>query len=228
MISKETLTVESVAGHAASTADTLSERLYHASDILSSPTLAASLTAFVNQGFKSAGTYDPTRWDLINSMRFKRTNEINELLGTEGLFAVLYDGKVPVACAAAVPWAKEYQGCRLPGEEGWEIKTVCVDAKWVKRGLASRSINILRDYLVEQERAKLALDGAQEAGNKKLKFWLEVAECVNGEYWRRRGYKELRGYDRPAGLWSSLTGFRLLVMVKDIDVYTATNSPSSS
>lgn len=190
-------------------------RLYHAEEIRPKSELTTTLTKFVNEGFKAANVYSADKWDLSGD-RLENDNEIPEMLGTEGLFAAIYDGDVIVASAGAIPWICDLNGFSEPGETGWEIKTVTVKVGYMKQGLAGKCIGILQDYLIEKEKGRRKSTGKK--GLPKLKLWIQTAEFVNGEYWRRRGWKDARVYDKPKGFWGSKTGFRLLILVKEVDI----------
>jgi hypothetical protein len=196
----------------------LTERLYHAKEIRANPTLAATLTAFVNKGFM-AQTKIPHAveiWADFSTGRFKSPNEINEMLGPDGLFAVIYDGEAPVAVAGGVPWKQGSQELALEGETGYEIKTVTVDPTVVKKGLATRCMGVVIKKLIEIEEKKRAENGT--VGDGKLKLWIQSTEYVNGDYWRGRGYKDMRNYKMPAGFWSARIPFTMLVQAKEVDI----------
>lgn len=188
-------------------------QLYHAKDIGRGSELAAKLTKFVNDSYRGSNTYDPERWNIDEEKpRFETDYEIHDTLGEHGLFAVAYDGDEPVASAGTAPWKGDFEGIGKE-EGGWEIKTVTVKVPYMKKGLATKCIKVLQDYLLENMGEEVHNKGVEE---RTLKFWLQTAECVNGEYWRRRGWRDIRAYQKPIGFWSSRTGFRLLVMVKEL------------
>jgi hypothetical protein len=193
----------------------LATRLYHAKDIVRGSELAASLTKFVNDSYGNSNTYDPERWNVDEEKcRFETDDEIHDTLGEDGLFVVAYDGDEPVASASTALWKGDFEGIGKE-EGGWEIKTVTVRVRYMKQGLATRCIKVLQDHLIGKMREEVP-NGNKEA--KKLKLWLQTAECVNGEYWRRRGWRDARGYEKPVGYWASKTGFRLLVMMKEVSL----------
>lgn len=118
------------------------------------------------------------------------------------------DGKTGgriVACAGAIPWDGN-------DEDGWALKTVCVDwqDKYAKKGLAVRTVECIARYLAklptEEERLGNVTDskgGVPEEGpaKKTLTLWLTTEECLNGEYWRRRGFAEVRRAS-VSGMWA--------------------------
>lgn len=133
-------------------------------------------------------------------------------------------GKV-VACAAAVPWkggwAKEGAG----KEEGWEIKAIAVDgdAKYLRKGLAVQVMTVLENYLIEKSKAQLKASlsqgstPAQSEQHGNLIFWILAAECINGAYWRKRGYREVRRTTEENGTWGCKTSFDMVVFRKDVE-----------
>ena len=190
----------------------LEDRIHHVKELLADPVLSATLTTFINVGFRDSKSYDPSRWDVTGD-RFSESSEFHEMLGPSGVIAVVYAGSAPVACAGAVAWSGDQAGFRRPRETGWEIKAVTVKVGEAKKGLASRAVKVMQEYLVKREREKM---GPGEMG--KLSLWIQTAECVNGEYWRRRGFRDDRVHEKPVGYWASRTGFRMLVLVKEVDV----------
>lgn len=196
----------------------LTERLYHANEILADPILASTLTTFVNKGFmaQSEIPHAVKIWADSSTGRFKSPNEINEMLGPNGIFAVIYDGETPVAVAGGVPWKQGLQELALERETGYEIKTVTVDPKVVKRGLATRCMEIVIKKLIEVEKKKRDESGI--FGDGKMKLWIQSTEYVNGDYWRGRGYKDVRNYEMPAGFWSARIPFTLLVQAREVDI----------
>lgn len=196
----------------------LTERLYHAKEILADPILAATLTAFVNKGFM-AQTHIPHAvkiWGSFSASRFRSPNEITEMLGPDGLFAVIYNGEAPIAVAGGVPWKQGSQELALEGETGYEIKTVTVDPTVVKKGLATRCMGVVIKKLIEIEKKTRAESGTFSDG--KLKLWIQSTEYVNGDYWRGRGYRDVRNYEMPAGFWSARIPFTMLVQAKEVDI----------
>ncbi|KAF2249660.1 hypothetical protein BU26DRAFT_604003 [Trematosphaeria pertusa] len=144
--------------------------------------------------------------------------------------AVDGDGQVRkgrlVACAAAVPWRGGWSKEGAQTEKGWEIKAVCVDgdARFLKRGLAVKLLGSLEECLVGKEREALrqsALDGASCGsgdGRRKgvLSLWILAAECINGAYWRKRGYEAVRK-SVHSGIWSCKTSFEMVVLRRDVE-----------
>jgi hypothetical protein len=123
-----------------------------------------------------------------------------------------------VAVAAALPWhGGNLEGIRI--EEGWELKAVAVDGdtKYLHRGLATKLCDALTQRLVEQEKIRLAgMTGQQTPIIGSVTLWIQAAECINGEYWRRRGYQEVQRRTFGEGTWDCLTSFEMVILRKDV------------
>jgi len=205
--------------------------LFTPAELKANPTLSKSVTQLVNDAFYRSKEIDPVKWDNT-TLRFPDEEALYVMLGDKGsVIALIFDeagvgkdsdradnkeNRVVVACAAAVPWkggwAKEGAG----KESGWEMKIVCVDGdpKYHHRGLAVQLLNFLESYLVACERAVLQRAGKQGEGG--LTLWILAAECINGVYWRRRGYQEVRKKVEGPGVWSCKTSFEMVVLRKDV------------
>jgi len=196
----------------------LQPHIYTAQDLIENPLISNTLTTFINIGYQSPAVYPPTHWRDIGD-RFKTPTAIHEALGPRGLIAVIFNGdgekSEPVACACASPWKgdlypAEADGTKLeaPQEIGWEIKAVVTKEGWNKMGLAGRCVEMLTKEIARREY------------DVKVRLWIHMVDEVNGEYWRRRGYKEVRRSQVAAGTgnWGSRFGFQLVVMVKDVDI----------
>lgn len=148
------------------------------------------------------------------------------------------EGKA-VACAAVVPWptqwARENGGPSEGDEEGWEIKAVCVDgdAKYLHTGLAGQLLAFLEKFLIEKTRREWIEgkvtgkehDGTDGRRKGVLTQWIIAAECLNGVYWGKRGFKEIRRVTQGEGIWGCKTSFEMLVMKREVefDVEVRTN-----
>jgi GNAT superfamily N-acetyltransferase len=88
------------------------------------------------------------------------------------------------------------------------------DPKYHRRGLAVQLLNVLEDHLVANERVHL--QGAGKQGEGVLTLWILAAECINGVYWRKRGYQEVRKKVEGPGVWSCKTSFEMVVLRKDV------------
>jgi hypothetical protein len=179
----------------------LTPRIHHASAIRADPTLAASLRAFVNEGYRYMSPANKERWDPDLSDRLSSIDSVHQALGDDGLFAVIYDPNM---------------GRPEEGETGWEIKTVSTHVDWMKKGLAGQCVDALIDELARLEKYKLR---GESLGNKRtLNIWIQAVECLNGAFWLKRGGKLVRSHDKPPGHWGSKYGYRLLVLLREIDI----------
>ncbi|KAJ6285643.1 hypothetical protein J3E71DRAFT_189977 [Bipolaris maydis] len=211
-----------------STTTSLSQpTLYTSSTIKSTPTLSTALTTLINSAFYRSASSDP-RWDTTIP-RFDSPDELCKMVGDEqSTVAVIYsssrktksedaeggqeeEGKEIVACAAAVPWKGGWHGEGSTCESGWEIKTVCVHESFVGRGLASRLVGFLGDHLCRMR----ACGSAQG----KVTLWLLVADDLNGAYWRRRGWTEVRRRTEGPGVWGCKGEFDMVVLRREVCVY---------
>ncbi|KAF2261227.1 hypothetical protein CC78DRAFT_535833 [Lojkania enalia] len=207
----------------------LQSRLYYAKDIRADPALATSLWELVNNGYRNPKSYDPKAWDPL-PIRFATIQELYEMLGDDGVFAAIHDGDKLIACASATPWHGDisWQSSMRrgkendlviktpayfdPNEKGWELKAVVVLEGYLKQGLATKCLTTLQNYLLEREMA----NGGD--GDAKLRLWVHTVEFVNGPYWRRRGWKNIRVHRMPKTFWGCTTEFDLVVMAKDVDI----------
>jgi hypothetical protein len=193
-------------------------RIHHASAIRADSTLAASLTAFVNEGYKYMTPANKERWEPDLSDRLSTDGSIHQALGDDGLFAVVYDPDTqrPVTCAATKKWTADLEGYAEEGEIGWEIKMVTTHIDWMKRGLAGQCVDALIDELARQE--KLRCKGGTRTSHEPLNIWIQAVECLNGPFWLKKGGKLVRSYNKPIGHWGSKHGYRLLVLLREINV----------
>ncbi|KAF2630837.1 hypothetical protein BU25DRAFT_408114 [Macroventuria anomochaeta] len=165
----------------------LTPRIHHASDIRADSNLAASLTAFVNKGYRYMSPANKERWEHDLSDRLSSPDSIHQALGDDGLFAVVNDPATqrPVACAATKRWKADLKGFAEARETGWEIKTVTTHIGWMKRGLAGYCVDALIDELARQERLKRGDETT--ASHEPLNIWIQAVECLNGAFWMKRG-----------------------------------------
>lgn len=202
----------------------LTPRIHYASVICADPDLAASLTAFVNEGYRYISPANKERWDPDPSDRLSSVNSIHQALGGDGLLAAIYDPDTQevVACAATKRWEADLEGFAEEGESGWEIKMVTTRVDWMKRGLAGQCVDALIDELAKQEKEKrkdenIALHGP-------LNIWIQAVECLNGAFWMKKGRRLMRSYDKPVGHWGSKYGYRLLVLLQEVDIDERTST----
>ncbi|KAH7093441.1 hypothetical protein FB567DRAFT_515348 [Paraphoma chrysanthemicola] len=128
-----------------------------------------------------------------------------------------------IACAAALPWKGGWNKEGAGTEVGWEIKAVCVagDKKYLKKGLAVQVMQALEDELVRNAKAQWRASAkremsAEDARRGSVALWILAAECLNGAYWRKRGYEELRRSTEGSGTWGCKTSFELVVFRKEV------------
>jgi len=139
----------------------------------------------------------------------------HDMLVEHAVVAVILDcvdgERKVVACAAAVPWRGGWKRECEGTETGWEIKAIAVDGSptYLKKGLAVQVMSELERYLVEK---------TKKEGEKELTLWILAAECINGAYWRKRGYREVRRSTEGDGTWGCKTSFDLVVFGKDVVV----------
>ena len=143
-----------------------------------------------------------------------------------------------IACAAAVPWKGGWAKEGAETESGWEVKAVCVsgEEQYARRGLAVRVMGKLEEELVRRRREEVERsgtsrsngDGSGESGDGsgdgdrgdgkgKLVLWILAAECINGAYWRKRGYREVRRKTEGVGVWSCKTSFDMVVFRREVE-----------
>jgi ribosomal protein S18 acetylase RimI-like enzyme len=206
--------------------------LYTPSNLRSEPNLVTEITDLVNDAFTRSKLSDPVKWGDSPQKRFPSNDVYFEMLGQEGLVAVIFDdnaeepgieklaerqvgakSKKVVAVAAAIPWQGGWKKEGAGVEEGWEIKAVAVDgdAKYLRRGLASQLYNSLEQHLVFIEKYR-------PARSERLTLWILAAECINGVYWRKRGYSEVRKETCQAPIWGCETSFEMIVLRKDVSL----------
>lgn len=115
-----------------------------------------------------------------------------------------------VACAAAIPWKGGWHREGSTTEGGWEIKTVCVHEGFVGRGLASQLVAFLGSHLCVRAKER----GEEKEG--KVTLWLLVADDLNGAYWRRRGWSEVRRRTEGPGVWGCKGEFDMVVLKREL------------
>ncbi|KAF2737492.1 hypothetical protein EJ04DRAFT_461305 [Polyplosphaeria fusca] len=150
--------------------------------------------------------------------------------GADGAGFRLEEGDRVAGIAAVVPWIgvadgvwpEEQVEAAKREERGWEVKSVCVegDGRYAKMGIAVRMMGELEGWVVERERERKRVDvlGREDGGGGKevARFWIQAAEILNGVYWRKRGYREVRRAE-VRGIWTCKTSFELVVFVKEVE-----------
>ncbi|KAF2448198.1 hypothetical protein P171DRAFT_428307 [Karstenula rhodostoma CBS 690.94] len=196
--------------------------LFTPADLKSRPTLTNDITDLINDAFTRSMLPDPEKWEGAHQKRFPTRDTYFEMLGEEGVVTALFDGTRIVAVAAAVPWKGGWKKEGAGVEEGWEIKAVAVqgDEKYLHRGLAVQLYNSLEQYLIKREHSRLLKNNGKELENRTLTghvpLWILAAECINGAYWRKRGFREARRDTCGPGTWGCLTSFEMVVLQKEL------------
>lgn len=135
-----------------------------------------------------------------------------------------------IASGATIPWRGGWEKEGAVTEKGWEFKAIVVDGdeKYLKKGLANQMCAALEQRVIEIERTllkqpaterKMEPKGTLSADGKKGEFrlYLLVAECINGPYWRKRGYEEVRR-KTFSGEWNCkpTASFEMVVYKRDV------------
>ena len=209
--------------------------LFTPSELASQPALVDEIVELINDAFMRSKLPEPEKWDTTETKRFPTRESYLEMFGGEGVLAVIFDeaadgagftgtdcqrvkqkGKV-VSVAGVIPWKGGWKKEGAGTEKGWEIKAVAVDgdAKYLRRGLAIRLYDFLEKFIVEMEKKRLREEkGAAGAGTVTL--WILSTACINGAYWMKRGYKEVRRETCGPGTWGCLTSFDMVVLKRDV------------
>lgn len=188
------------------------------STLLANPPLSNALRAFANRGYRYIAPQNLPRWNLsLITDRLPDTASLVTALTPRGFFAVIFapsSPDTPIACAAAAPWTGGFDGCAAPEElqRGWEIKIVTTGEGWQGRGLAGRCVDALVGEMVRVERESGA------GWSEEVKVWVQAVEDLNGAYWRKMGWVDVRGEDHPPGRFGSKVGYRLLVLLKTFEL----------
>jgi hypothetical protein len=219
-------------------------------DLRSDPGLTAQIIDLINDAFKRSQQPDPERWDF-EVPRFSTLEAYYDMLVENTVIALVFDRSAQysnnsglpmddsqqsviegqsdtsgtvVACASAVPWRGGWRREGADKEEGWEIKAVAVsgDLKYSHKGLAVQMMASLEGYLIKLSKLPPQVSPSKELTHgKNLTLWLLVAECINGVYWRKRGYSEIRRSREGLGTWGCKTSFDLVVYRRVVEVNVA-------
>lgn len=199
----------------------LQPRIHSVSAIRCDPALEQTIRSFVNEGYKYIAPKDASGWESDTFDRLPTADSINRELGEDGFFAVMYDPNddtKPIACAATTRWKCDLEGGGV-GDEGWEIKTVTARAGWMRGGFAGRCVDAIVKELQRQSRESVEFQHQCKGSNeRKLKVWIQAVECVNGAYWKKKGWTDVRAYEKPVGHWGSKEGYRLLVLLQEFEL----------
>lgn len=197
--------------------------LYTPSDLRADPALVTEITDLINDAFYRSKLQDPVKWRQARGRRFPTHDLYFEMLGQDGVVVAIFDKddrkRKVVAVAAAVPWAGGWKQEGAGSEDGWEIKAVAVDGseQYLRRGLAVQMYTFLEQYLVaETKKSGRSTTGRRMTEKDCLTFWILAAECINGAYWRKRGYELVRKDIYGPPTWGCQTEFEMIVLKKDV------------
>lgn len=209
--------------------------IFTLSELKCRPTLTTQMISLVNDAFRRSKLPEPEKW-FYDQPRFPTIESYYEVLDDESLVVVIYDeaansiiptdtsingsqkeeilkGKL-IGCSGAIPWLGGVEKEGAGNEVGWEVKAISVDGdkKYLKTGLAVRMVDALTQALIEKQKRQNT--GGWTKG--LLTWWIIAAECLNGPYWRRKGFQEVRHTMLEAGAWGCKTTFDVVVLRKDI------------
>ena len=208
--------------------------MYTVSALESDPSLVSQITDLINDAFTRSKKSDPVKWRQGERRRFPNNDLYFEMLGTEGVAAVIFDNtdekRKVVAVAGAIPWQGGWKKEGAGVEEGWEIKAVAVDgdARYLRRGLAVRLYTFLEQHLIlKSKQLGISTTGRKFSSTDRLTLWILAAECINGPYWRKRGYELVRKDIAESPTWGVLTTFQMIVLRKDIPFKLTETKPTS-
>lgn len=215
--------------------------LFSLAELRANRDLVASIISLANDAFLRPKKLDPVKWDSTG-LRFPTIDSYLEMLDGKSVVALIFDDTTTndyadlnkstndsavdgrraerkvIACAAAVPWQGGWTKEGAGTEDGWEIKAVCVDgeAKYLRRGLAVQLLAGLEQHPVKLQLREQVGGIEKQPSQGKLSLWILAAECLNGVYWRKRGYQEVRRSTQGAGVWGCQTSFEIVVLRKDV------------
>lgn len=197
--------------------------LYTTQDLKQDPLLVTRIIHLINDAFTRSKKSDPVKWGEKPRIRFTDIDTYFEMLGSDGTVAAIFDNNAGerrlVAVAAAVPWQGGWTKEGAGTEEGWEIKAVAVDgdARYLRKGLAVQLYNSLEERLfMLAEKLQNPTTQRKSESKDQLTLWILAAECINGLYWRKRGFEIVRRNTAEAPTWGVLTKFEMIVLQKHI------------
>jgi len=202
----------------------LSAPIYYTRTYLETdPLLTTKIASLVNDAFARSQKSDPEKWGENPEIRFLDNDSYFDMLGDEGIVAMIFDDNTKdrkvVAVAAALLWKGGWKKEGAGIEEGWEIKAVAVDgdARYLRQGLAMQLYSFLEKSLIKiSKKSGISTTGRPFNQNDQLPFWILAAECINGVYWRKKGYELVRKHVHVAPTWGVLTSFEMIVLRKVI------------
>ena len=202
----------------------LSAPIYYTRTYLETdPLLTTKIASLVNDAFARSQKSDPEKWGENPEIRFLDNDSYFDMLGDEGIVAMIFDDNTKdrkvVAVAAALLWKGGWKKEGAGIEEGWEIKAVAVDgdARYLRQGLAVQLCSFLeKELIISSKKSGVSTTGRPFDHRDQLTFWILAAECINGAYWRKKGYELVRKDVYEAPTWGVLTSFEMVVLRKVI------------
>jgi hypothetical protein len=214
-------------------------------ELTANPKVADQLAVLINTAFTRSHMNDPNRWNIPCNRFPKTQHMLDTVGKDGVMAVILDEscvgkdheailveasgneaakrGKL-IACAAIIPWRGGWEKEGSSSEVGWETKAVAVDEneRYLKKGIVIKLLKDIDHYLIEKERVLIAArkvdqmeDVSKSEEHSVLTLWLLTAECLNGAYWRRRGYTEVRR-KTWSEIWGCLKSFDMVVMRRDV------------
>lgn len=85
----------------------------------------------------------------------------------------------------------------------------------VERAAGGEIRTIQKQQQQQQQRSKGEKEDEDEEGIVAL--WIQAVECLNGVYWRKRGFRDIRRSVEGAGTWGCEEGaFEIVVLRRDV------------
>ncbi|PVH93045.1 hypothetical protein DM02DRAFT_604472 [Periconia macrospinosa] len=206
-------------------------------DLQENSTLTTQIIALENTAFTRLHSAHASNWEAP-TIRFPNPQKLFNTIGPSGVIALILDtsrtsaetpvpelvqvhdkynkefkkGKL-VACALIVPWNGGWEKEGAATETGWEAKAVAVDEeeRYLKKGIAIQLIADVKKYLIEKKKK------VSGEGKGALTLWVLTGEELNGAYWRRRGFVEVRRKTWKKPTWDCLSEFDMVVLKRESD-----------
>ncbi|KAM3077917.1 hypothetical protein ACMFMF_004332 [Clarireedia jacksonii] len=188
--------------------------IYTGEELNASPKVLHDVVHAINLAFskhQSTG-FDPPR--------FANTDELLEMLGSEGLCAVIRFNVTILASASIIPWS--------PHPDSVVAQTLSEqrpkDSLLISRGLSYEIKTAITADTPEARGKGLVGACIQElvarlrgSGDDEMLLWVQTVEDQNGPYWRRRGYELVGPVEiKEKGMWGSTKEFRFATLVKRV------------
>jgi GNAT superfamily N-acetyltransferase len=170
------------------------ENLLLAPDVLTAKTYWPKLHQVILQAYK------PIRDDWPLPKAFQRLDpdttkagqQMREELGPDATIAVAFDGEDPIACAAVQKFKiirqSDVDGTAPAAQQSvpesslpqWEINLVTTFLAYRNRGIATRLVKALEEYI-----------GAQHG---RVQLMVRTVDEISGGYWRKLGFTAVDEY----------------------------------